>query len=368
MRPIAPKGYFPINSGEESGERSRPKYRGDRRYLELPEKNKQAKVILVGSKNIYERFLWFDQRVREKKFPNATKLANQFEMSVKTAQRDIEFMRDRLNCPLVYDQVEKGYSYENETFPLPSFYISAEELAALLITRNVLQGIRAPSIGDELSLLTGKITAILKRHVVEEEIINDAVSIQQVAFVPPPERVFKAVLETCLRRKRLEFSYCSPAAGQKTVRKVDPYHLFNYMGTWHLVGYCHLRRGLRDFNLARILDIAILPETFTLRDNFNAQRYFNSAFGLYKGNERIEVTLRFTPEKTKWVQDQVWHKDQKKTMLNDGSLELSFPVADFSEITMEILKHGSGVKVIRPASLRSRIQEEAEKIAGLYNR
>ena len=321
----------------------------------------------MSSKNIYERFLWFDQRVRAKKYPNATRLAEQFEMSVKTAQRDIEFMRDRLSCPLVYDQGEKGYYYADATFSLPSFYISSEELSALLITRNVLQGIRAPSIGNELSLLTGKITAILKRHVVDEEIINDAVSIQLVAYVPPPEEVFRNVLDGCLRRKRLAFSYCSPASGQRTVREVDPYHLFNYMGTWHLVGYCHLRKGLRDFNLVRIKDITVLQETFTLRDNFSVQRYFNSAFGLYKGKERREVTLRFTPEKAKWVQDQVWHKDQKKTVLNDGSLELTFPVADFSEITMEILKHGSGVKVIRPESLRSRIQREAEEIVRLYN-
>jgi len=41
------------------------------------------------------------------------------------------------------------------------------------------------------------------------------------------------------------------------------------MGTWHLVGYCHLRKGLRDFNLARIKDIAVLSDLFTPRDNFS---------------------------------------------------------------------------------------------------
>jgi len=322
----------------------------------------------MSSKNIYERFLWFDQKAKAKKYPNATKLAEQFEISVKTAQRDVEFMRDRLNCPLVYDQSAKGYYYEDDTFSLPSLYISSEELSALLITRNMLRGISASYIGDELSLLTDKITSILKRHVIEEGIIDDAVSIQQVAYVPPPEAVFRNVLDGCLRRKRLAFSYCSPASGQQTVREVDPYHLFNYMGTWHLVGYCHLRRGLRDFNIARIRDLAVLPVSFVPKNNFSFQRYFNSAFGLYKGKERSEVTLRFTPEKAKWVQDQVWHRDQKKKVLHDGSLELSFLVADFSEITMEILKHGSGVKVIRPESLRNRIRQEAEKIGRLYSR
>ena len=324
----------------------------------------------MGSKNIYERFLWFDQKARTGRYPNATKLAEQFEISVKTAQRDIEFMRDRINCPLVYHKGEKGYYYEDKTFSLPSFYISAEELAALLITRNLLQGISAPSIGDELSLLTGKIAAILKRHVhvVDEEIINNAVSIQQVAYVPPPQEVFKHVLDGCLRRKCLTFSYASPASAAHTQRKVEPYHLFHYMGTWHLVGYCHLRKGPRDFNLARIQDVVVLSEAFAVRGNFSVQRYFGSTFGLYKGKDRSEVTLRFTPEKAKWVQDQIWHKEQKKTVLNDGSLELSFPVAGFSEITMEILKHGSGVEVIRPESLRNLVRQEAEKIIRLYNR
>ena len=62
----------------------------------------------MGAKNVYERFIWFDHKVKSKKYPNATSLSGQFEISLKTAQRDIEFMGDRLNCPLVYDKSRKG--------------------------------------------------------------------------------------------------------------------------------------------------------------------------------------------------------------------------------------------------------------------
>lgn len=320
----------------------------------------------MSNKTIYERFLWFDERARSRKFPNATSLAGKFEVSIKTAQRDIEFMRDRLNCPLIYDQREKGYYYGDNTFSLPSIYISSEELSALLITRNMLQGISAAYIGAELSPLIDKITAILRKHVVDDEIIDNAVSIQHIEYVPPPEDTFKAVLEGCLKRKCLEFSYYSPLSEQRTRRKVEPYHLFNYMGTWHLVGHCRLRRGIRDFNLARITDVLVLNETFRPKNNFEFHAYFNSAFGLFKSSTKREVTLRFTPEKAKWVGEQIWHRDQKKKALADGSLELSFPVADFAEITMEILKHGAGVEVIKPDSLRLRILEEAAKICKLY--
>jgi predicted DNA-binding transcriptional regulator YafY len=45
---------------------------------------------------------------------------------------------------------------------------------------------------------------------------------------------------------------------------------------------------------------------------------------------------------------------------------LSFPVADFREAIMEILKHGSGVEVIKPKALGELIEEEARKILKIY--
>ena len=79
-----------------------------------------------------------------------------------------------------------------------------------------------------------------------------------------------------------------------------------------------------------------------------------------------EVTLRFTPEKSKWIKDQIWHKNQKVRPLKDGSLEISFPVSDFSEIKREILKHGDAVTVIKPESLRELIRSEVEKMVKIY--
>lgn len=320
----------------------------------------------MGNKNIYERFVWFDDKVRSKKYPNATKLSKHFEVSVKTAQRDIEFMRDRLNCPLFYDKNQKGYYYEDETFSLPLIHLSSAELSALLISRKILQGISGEYISKELSLAIGKITSILKKHVAETDVIDDAFSLQLTAYSPVQEDVFKRVLEGCLKRQSLSFTYLSPRNDMQNTRTVDPYHLFNYMGTWYLISYCHLRKDLRSFNLCRISDIQLLYDTFAVRRGFDVKAYFNSAFGLYKGDKTTQVTLRFSSEKSKWIKDQIWHKDQKEKILKDGSLELTFPVASFAEIMMEILKHGSGVEVVKPESLREMIKAEADKIAKIY--
>jgi predicted DNA-binding transcriptional regulator YafY len=275
-------------------------------------------------------------------------------------------MRDRLLCPLHYDSSQKGYYYNDDTFSLPMVYLSSEEFSALLIARKMLQDISGGSIGNEISSIVDKITNILKKHSVVADQIDDAFSFQLIEYSPAPEAVFKAVLEGCLKKKCLSFTYYSPAAEEKSERTVEPYHLFNYMGTWHTIGYCHLRKGIRDFALSRISGARVLAESFKIPDDFEFKEYFLSTFGLYKGKSTKEVTLRFTPEKSKWIKDQIWHKNQKVKLLKDGSLEISFPVSDFSEIKREILKHGDEVEVIKPKILRDLIKAEAQKIAKIY--
>src|SRR4030066_1971717 len=163
----------------------------------------------MGSKNIYERFIWLEHRVRSGKYPNATSLSGQFEISVKTAQRDIEFMRDRLNCPLLYDKTSKGYYYEDDTFSLPMVYLSSEELSSLLIARKFLKDISEGYIGRDIPTIVEKITTVLKKHVAEESFIDKALSFQLIENSPASEEIFKAVLEGCMKRRSLSFTYLS---------------------------------------------------------------------------------------------------------------------------------------------------------------
>lgn len=62
----------------------------------------------MGDNLVLERYYWLDNQVRKKRFPNANTLAEQFEISAKTAQRSIDFMRDRICAPLEYDQHQRS--------------------------------------------------------------------------------------------------------------------------------------------------------------------------------------------------------------------------------------------------------------------
>ena len=45
------------------------------------------------------------------RYPNCRKIADEFEVSAKTVQRDINFMRDQLGLPIEYDRERFGFRY-----------------------------------------------------------------------------------------------------------------------------------------------------------------------------------------------------------------------------------------------------------------
>lgn len=52
--------------------------------------------------------------IRAGRFPNCTTLAAEIEVSSKTVQRDINFMRDQLGLPLEYRVIQHGYFHTQE--------------------------------------------------------------------------------------------------------------------------------------------------------------------------------------------------------------------------------------------------------------
>lgn len=77
------------------------------------------------------RIQWFDQQIRQLAYPNSSKLAEQFEISRRQAQRDIEYLTESLRAPLRYVAKQRGYIYEDNSFVLPHLYITDEEQRVL---------------------------------------------------------------------------------------------------------------------------------------------------------------------------------------------------------------------------------------------
>ncbi|MDD2672513.1 MAG: WYL domain-containing protein [Syntrophales bacterium] len=319
-------------------------------------------------KLIYERFLWFDHEVRNKKFPNAATLAEKFEVTPKTAQRNIEFMKERLRAPLQYVAGRRGYVYEDDAWELPGFWLDEEKLTSLLIAYRLASSIPDSALKTSLEAFLDHVLARLSHTgAVSLAELNEKVSVKNIEYSMTGEPIFHRVLEALLRSEAVAIKYYSPHKNEYTTRDILPLHLLQYMGTWHIIAWCALKNGLRDFVLSRIGAVTPSERVVAARvPGSSVKEYIRRNFGIMNSAEAVEVCLRFSPAVAPWIAEQVWHPAQQVRREADDALCLTFPVADFREVRREILKYGSQVEVVSPKELREEVKKEIKKMKRNY--
>jgi predicted DNA-binding transcriptional regulator YafY len=314
---------------------------------------------------ILERYLWFDEQIRRERCPNAAHLAERFELSRKTAQRDIAFLRDRLDASLQYDRTRRGYRYGDDAFRLPPLHATERQLLALLLARHLLK-----TGGGRLDRDLGKFAETLLSAVADRrfsaEHLDRLFSAAWSGNSPATESVFRAVLTALTQERLLDILYTSPRTGEKTERTVEPHHLQHYQGSWVLLAWCRRAGDWRKFFLSRMEHARVLADLFTPRPQNAWKPHLEGAYGIFQGRDTVEVRLRFCAERARWIRLQEWHERQRIVSLPDGRLELRLPVTDLREIRLKVLQFGADVEVLEPAELRESIRGEIGKMAGLY--
>lgn len=315
---------------------------------------------------VYERYIWFDAEIHKGRFPNAGSLADRFEISRRTARRNIAFMRDMLGAPLAYDQRRRGYTYEMP-FTLPDLPVNQEELLAVLLARNLLEDTESGFIGRAIRRFGRKLFARTGDIGLSERRVRQCFSAMWHSYSPSDPRIFYKVSQALLTDRTLFFSYHSPQKNQTTERTVEPHHLQHYMGSWVLLAWCRKRQAWRRFYLARMENVTI-RSPFQRRPDSAWRHLLQSGFGIFQDSKTFPVTVRFTPHMARWIHEQVWHPDQIIQKKNDGSLTLTVPVADLREIKMKILQFGAEAEVLAPEELRNQIRDEANLLASIYSK
>jgi predicted DNA-binding transcriptional regulator YafY len=322
----------------------------------------------MGKKLAYERYYWFHGQIKAGRYPNARKLSEEFEVSEKQAQRDIEFMRDRMRAPFEYNPYKKGYELEDSSYELPPIWFKEDELLALCLALRLASTLPNHKLKDSLYELLEKFLAF--RFLDSPPSIKDLrekVSVKNVEYYKVDEAIFHKVMDSLFRNEPIEISYYTPHKDERTERIIQPLHLLCYMGSWHLIAFCSLKGELRDFALSRIRAIEPTSQIVKLPKGLaSVKDYINKNFGLMTGGESIEVCLKFAPEVSRWVSEQIWFSGQEVSINADGSVCLKFQVADFREVRREILKYGGSVEVLSPQELREEIKSEIERMAKVY--
>lgn len=311
-----------------------------------------------------ERFYKIDQLISERKLVSFAEMQETLEVSPATLKRDIQYLRDRLNCPLIWDSEARGYRYETSAahpgsqFELPGLWFNATEIHALLTMQHLMANLdKGGLLSPHIQPLMARLNGLLGTADNTAEEVRKRVRIIGAAARRMHLSHFETVGSALLRRKRLLITYHARGTDSVTEREVSPQRLVFYRENWYLDAWCHLRRGLRNFSVDAIQKAEILEKSARDVPEKTTDEVLGSGYGIFAGTKVQWAKLRFNPERARWVAYEQWHPRQKGTLNDDGSYLLEIPYADDRELTMDILKYGPDVEVLGPASLRKRVQE-----------
>jgi len=301
--------------------------------------------------------------IQSGQYPNATKLGRELGVSAKSIQRDIGFMRDRLNLPLAYDELRWGYYYTEEVSSFPSLQINEGELFSLLVAEKALQQYRGTSFEKPLLSALRKISEALPDTIsIRLADWDQSVSFRQRAESLVDLQIFDTLARAAARRQQLELSYRKAGNAAAEKRVVDPYHLANINGEWYLFAYDHLRRDLRTFVPARIQSVKCTGETFERPKKFSLEHRLRGSFGVVAGEGNHDIVIQFTPAVADYIREKKWHESQQLRNLRQGGVELRLRLSSLSEIERWILSWSGHARVLQPKELRDSVHAAARQI------
>ncbi|NJK94984.1 MAG: HTH domain-containing protein [Bacteroidales bacterium] len=111
------------------------------------------------------RMLKLHEELQAGRHPNCRRMGEALEVSSKTIQRDLEFMRDQLGLPIEYDGARFGYGYTEPVGHFPTVQVSEGEVVALFVAQKALQQYQGTSLERPLAGAFEKIAGSLKDEV-----------------------------------------------------------------------------------------------------------------------------------------------------------------------------------------------------------
>jgi predicted DNA-binding transcriptional regulator YafY len=222
---------------------------------------------------------------------SSVELAARLEISRRTVRRYITALQD-LGIPVQGECGPYGGYRLRPGFKLPPLMFTHDEALAvvmgLLAVRRLGLGVAAYDVERALAKIERVLPAAVRDHV---EAAGETLTLDFTVRPSPVEaETVMTLRQAAEQHRRVWLRYRAWNRGV-TERAVDPYGLVYRGHRWFMVGWCHMRGGLRTFRLDRVLAAEPRAETFTRPADFDPLTYLTSALGEAPATWALEVVI-----------------------------------------------------------------------------
>jgi predicted DNA-binding transcriptional regulator YafY len=321
-----------------------------------------------------ERFYKIELLIRTRASVPFADLMDELGVSRATLKRDLEYLRERLDAPIVYDRFSNGYRFSPDArdarqvkHELPGLWFSEGEIHALLTMHQLIGGLDEGGVlARHLQPLLDKLYGMLGTSDAEARELVKRIKVMSPARRPVAPKHFELIGGALTRRQRVHLHYWVRSRREMTERTVSPQRLVHWRNTWYLDAWCHATDALRRFALDAIREADRVDQRAKDVALKTIEAELDAGYGAFSGAKVQWATLQFTPEAAQWVRHEQWHPQQEAKLHGDGSLTLRLPYTDATELAMDILRHGEQVKVLAPSALVAGVRETLARASRQY--
>jgi predicted DNA-binding transcriptional regulator YafY len=303
--------------------------------------------------------------LQSKKKVTAQQVADRFSISLRTVYRDIKALEET-GVPVI-GEAGSGYSIM-EGYRLPPVMFTQEEAAALVISSRLAQQMTDASVQQHHENALYKIKAVLRsadKEYVEQLLPNIAVSVRQTI---PHEfaNTYLVALQNAVADKKAVFIKYHAGTEEITERIVEPVGLWYYTNNWHLIGWCRLRNGYRDFRVSRIQQLQVKDELFVSRSYESLHDYIAEL----RNNtpQLMEATVLFDKEVLPFITNLKYQYGFIKQEDAGDKMRILFVTAYPEVLGRWLLAHTNAATVESPALLQMIMEELVEEIKDHYSK
>jgi predicted DNA-binding transcriptional regulator YafY len=302
---------------------------------------------------------------------SAADLADELECNPRTVYRDLEALQVA-GFPIYTDRIHGKNLWSlldtvKHQMPVP---FSLTELMALYFSRDMLKVFKDTVFYDALESLFKKVKTTLPPG--SARYLDQVEQTLHVGIKPYKDygrfkEILNLVQDAAVNRKTVEMVYHTMSRKKETRRRVDPYRIWFFNGTFYLIGHCHMREEVRVFALDRVKLMSVTKDSFEPPEDFSLDEFLRPSFGVFQG-EPVKVKIWFSSDVAGYIREKIWHESQAIETQKDGSILFEAVVAGTEEVKFWIMGWGAHARVLEPESLRSEILTEAEAVAANYRK
>jgi len=298
-------------------------------------------------------------------------LAAQAGMTTRTIRRDLQALQEAGFA--IYDEGEehetKRWKLDAQPFRSVEAGLGVQDVAALYLSRSIVEALSAWPLADELRGALAKIEGALNPRMREFLATLPQVVSTKAApgaggarreLVDVTRRLFEAVRD----RRLIEMLYFSATSRRAKSYTLQPYRLALAQGGVYLVAWVPHYSEFRTFAVERIERLSVHETTFRKTREL-PNDIFGSSLGVFSAEpERIEI--EFTARAAPYVQGRTWHESQQVNLLADGRVRMTLDVSNDWALRSWLLGFGADVRVIAPQTLAQSLRDELILAAEQY--